>query len=388
MKDVYILSSGQIPVAKYPESTLGSLGSQAVLQALEGAELDPQEVGALYAGNMMSGQLSHQQLVATLIANHSGMTGCEAITAEGACGSGGAAMRLGFQAIASGSHESVVVCGIEHVTHAPREDITQALATASCWTQEGGQGETFLTLNARVMQAYMEKYKVGPEVFAPFAINAHNNGSLNSRAMLRKKLDLQTYLDSKLIAPPIKLFDAPPICDGAAALVLVSEDIAIAAKKEGKSVIKVSASAVACDHLLLSDRPDLLSLEGAKKSSLMAYRQSGYNPGNIDVFEPHDAYTIMTVLSLEAAGFADTGCGYLMGEEGAIGLEGNLPITTFGGLKSRGHPVGATGVYQIAECFEQLTDSAGDNQVKNARVAMTQNMGGAGSVVFTHILER
>ncbi len=297
-------------------------------------------------------------------------------------------MRLGVQAIASGAHKSVVICGVEQVTHAPREDITQSLATASCWEFEGGEGETFLTLNARVMQQYMNRYTVGPEVFAPFAINAHHNASLNPRAMLKKTIDTHTYLNSKPIASPIKLFDAPPICDGAAALVLVNEEMAMAAKRAGKPVIKVCASAVASDHLLLSDRANLLSLEGAKKSTLMAYRQGQFTPADIDLFEPHDAYTIMTVLSLEAAGFADIGCGYQLGNEDTIGLNGRIPITTFGGLKSRGHPIGATGVYQLAECFEQLCECAGENQVKNARVAMAQNMGGAGSVVFTHILSR
>jgi acetyl-CoA C-acetyltransferase len=388
MKDVYILSCGQIPVAKYPQDNIATLGSRAVIQALNNAQVPAEDVGALYAGNMMSGQLSHQQLVATLIANHSGMTGCEAITAEGACGSGAAAMRLGYQSIASDSHKCVVVCGVEHVTHAPREEITQALATASCWEYEGGQGETFLTLNAHVMQQYMEKYHVGPEVFAPFAINAHNNASKNPRAMLQKKIDTHTYLSSKIISAPIKLYDAPPICDGAAALVLVNKDMALAAKKAGINCVKVTGSAVASDHLRLSNRKDLLTLEGAKQSFLKAYAQSQLTPADIDLFEPHDAYTIMTVLSLEAAGFSDYGCGYQLADEGVIALDGDIPITTFGGLKSRGHPVGATGVYQLAECFEQLTEQAGDNQVANARIAMAQNLGGAGSVAFTHILQQ
>ena len=388
MKDVYILSCGQIPVSKYPQEGLSSLGSLAITQALQNAQVSPEDVGALYAGNMMSGQLSHQQLVATLIANHSGLTGCEAITAEGACGSGGAAMRLGYQAIASDSHKCVVVCGVEHVTHAPREDITQALATASCWEKEGSQGETFLTLNARIMQQYMQKHGVGPEAFAPFSINAHNNAQKNPRAMLQKSIDTQTYLTSKIISEPIKLYDAPPICDGAAALVLVNKDMAMAAKKAGLTLVKVTGSAVASDHLSLENRRDVLTLEGAKQSFIKAYKQSQLTPADIDLFEPHDAYTIMTVLSLEAAGFSDYGCGYRLSEPSMIGLDGEMPITTFGGLKARGHPVGATGVYQLAECFEQLTEQAGDNQVKNARIAMAQNLGGAGSVAFTHILQR
>lgn len=386
MRDVYIIGVGQTQVGKRPES-LAELGVIAVSQALASAKISTDKITALYAGNMMSGQLCNQQLVASLIASQSGLVGYEAITAEGACGSGGAAARLGYMAIASGCHDTVVVCGVEKMTHRDRDDITSALATASHWPTEGSKGETFLSLNAAVMESYMSAYSLTSDAFAEFAINAHKNAMTNPVAMLHKEIDRAVYLDSRAICGPIKLMDAPPVCDGAAALVLGNLDAATAAQAQGISVVRISASAVACDHLALADRASLVKLVAAEVSSQYAYRQANLTPAEIDFFEPHDAYTVMTALSLEACGFADPGTATQFSEQN-IGLDGRLPITTFGGLKARGHPVGATGVYQLVECFLQLTDAAAENQVKGARIGMAQNFGGAASVVFTHIVER
>lgn len=387
MSDVFIIGVGQTPVGKKQDLSLADMGASAVIEALEYSQLEPKTVTAFYAGNMMSGQLCNQQLVATLIANKAGLTGCEAITAEGACGSGGAAARLGYMAIASGCHDAVVVCGAEKMTHSDYNDTTAALATASHWDTEGGQGETFLSLNAAVMDRYMENYKLTPSAFADFSVNAHKNAMTNPHAMLRKDLGHDDYDASRSICGPIKLMDAPPICDGAAAIILGNLDIAIEAQEKGIPVARISASAVASDHLALADRDSLLKLQAAETSAQRAYRQSGLTPADIDLFEPHDAYTIMTALSLEACGFAAPGTATEFSEE-ELGLNGSLPITTFGGLKARGHPVGATGIYQMVECFMQLTDTAGENQVHGARIAMAQNFAGAAAVVFTHIMER
>ncbi|MEZ5525238.1 MAG: beta-ketoacyl synthase N-terminal-like domain-containing protein [Pseudomonadales bacterium] len=387
MSDVFIIGVGQTPVGKKQDLSLADMGASAVIEALAYSQIEPEKVTAFYAGNMMSGQLCNQQLVATLIANKAGLTGCEAITAEGACGSGGAAARLGFMAIASGCHEAVVVCGAEKMTHSEREDTTAALATASHWDTEGGKGETFLSLNAKVMDLYMDHYQLSQSSFANFSVNAHKNAMTNPNAMLRKQLGHDDYDASRSICGPIRLMDAPPICDGAAAIILGNLNVAIAAQEKGIPVVRISASAVASDHLALADRESLLKLSAAEVSAHRAYRQSGLTPADIDLFEPHDAYTIMTALSLEACGFAAPGTATELSEED-IGLNGNLPICTFGGLKARGHPVGATGIYQLVECFMQLTDTAGENQVYGARIGMTQNFAGAAAVVFTHILER
>jgi acetyl-CoA C-acetyltransferase len=234
----------------------------------------------------------------------------------------------------------------------------------------------------------METYKVDHTAFAPFAINAHHNANRNPNAFFHKEIDDKVYHASREIVGPVKLFDVSPICDGSAAIVLVSEEIARRLASEGQPVVKIRASAVGTDTLGLDDRERLLRLAGVERSSKRAYDQAKLKPEDIDLFECHDAYTIMSVLSLEAAGFAAEGRGYTLGLEGDIRVGGRLPITTMGGLKGRGHPVGATGIYQLAEAFQQLTGTAGANQVKDAEIAMTQNIGGTGATVITHILER
>jgi acetyl-CoA C-acetyltransferase len=186
---------------------------------------------------------------------------------------------------------------------------------------------------------------------------------------------------------PVRLYDASPICNGSAALVLAAGD-AVGRAAAGRPAVRVIASAGATDSVGIADRRDRLTLDGVMFSSRRAYAQAEIGPADVDIFELHDAYTIMSVLSLEAAGFARPGEGLWLGLNGAIGLQGRLPISTMGGLKARGHPVGATGVYQLAELYLQLTGQAGPNQIPNARTAMAQNIGGTGATVLTHILRR
>ncbi|HEY6877799.1 MAG TPA: beta-ketoacyl synthase N-terminal-like domain-containing protein [Polyangiales bacterium] len=386
MRNVFIAGVGQTPVSKQSTADVRQLGAAAVRAAIQNSRLDGPT--ALYAGNMLSGILSQQQQLAALVAQTSGLEGIEAATIEAACGSGGAAARTGVMAIQSGAHEVVVVAGVERMTHAPKDDVTRALATASDWEKEGGHGATFVSLNARLMQAYQDTYKVDNRVFAPFAINAHHNANRNPNALFHKEIDLATYLNARDVEGPLKLFDISPICDGAAAVVLVSEEIARRLASEGQPVVKLRASAIGTDTLALDDRQKLLRLAGVERSAKRAFDQAKLKPEDISFFECHDAYTVMSVLSLEASGFAPEGRGFTLGVEGDIYTGGRLPLTTMGGLKGRGHPVGATGVYQLVEAFMQLTGSAGANQVKNPKLAMVQNIGGTGATVVTHILER
>jgi acetyl-CoA C-acetyltransferase len=386
VRNVFIAGVGQTPVNKASTEEVRMLGAASVRAAIQNSRLDGPT--ALYVGNMLSGLLSEQQQVAALIAHSAGIGGIEAATVEAACGSGGAAARMGVMAIQSGAHDVVVVSGMERMTHAEKGRTTRGLATASDWEKEGSLGATFVSLNARLMQAYMDTYKVNNEVFAPFAINAHHNAFRNPNALFHKEIDLATYQNARNVEGPLKLFDVSPICDGSAAVVLVSEEIAKRLASEGQPVVKIRASAVGTDTLGLDDRAHLLRLAGVERSSKRAFEQAKLKPEDIDIFECHDAYTVMSVLSLEAAGFAPEGRGFVPGVEGDIRTEGRLPITTMGGLKGRGHPVGATGVYQLVETFLQLTGQAGANQVKKAEIAMTQNIGGTGATVITHILER
>jgi len=290
--------------------------------------------------------------------------------------------------VAGGFHDVALVCGSERMTHANLEDTTAALATAADWELEGYKGESFISLNARLMKRYMEAYGVTAKDFGHFAISAHDNGLNNPMGFLHKKIDMQTYLNSRMLVDPVKLLDAPPVCDGAAAVILATEEIARAAQRNGLPMIKVAGSAIGTDSLALDARRAILELEGAAISTRRVLEQAGVKNEDIDIFELHDAYTIITALSLEAAGFAEKGKGVHFGKNGEITPTGDLPISTMGGLKSRGHPVGATGVYQLVETYLQLTGTAGKNQVPDPEFALVQNIGGTGATVVSHILQR
>jgi acetyl-CoA C-acetyltransferase len=274
------------------------------------------------------------------------------------------------------------------MTQAPLEETTAALATAADWELEGINGESFISLNARLMKRYMHAYGVGSEDFGHFAITAHDNGFTNPYGFLHKKIDMEMYLNSRMLVDPVKLLDAPPVCDGAAAIVLASEDVARAAYRNGLPLIRIAGSAIGTDSLALDSRRDMLVLDGAALSTRRALEQAGIHNEDVDIFELHDAYTIITTLSLEAAGFAEKGKGVHFGKDGEITRTGKLPISTFGGLKSRGHPVGATGVYQLVETYMQMTGSAGENQVPDPEFALVQNIGGTGATVVSHVLQR
>ncbi len=386
MRDVFIAGVGQTPITKDTQSRGRYLGATAVQAAIADAGIEPARIGALYVGNMLSGILAQQQQLGGLIADYTGLAGIEAVTIEAACASGGAAIRLAYQAVAGGIHDAVAVCGVERMTHVDRDAVTRALATAADWELEGVCGESFLSLNATLMRAYMDKYGVGAERFAPFAITAHRNALTNPNALLHKPLDLETYMASRIVTDPIRLFDVSPVCNGASAVILAAPHVAAELARGNK--IRIAGSALATAPLALARRPDALELTAVASSTRQAMRQAGVGHDDIDLFELHDAYTIMTALTLEAAGFARRGAGLDYADTSRIGLHGELPLATFGGLKARGHPVGASGCYQIAEAFLQLTERAGANQVPNAGVALVQNIGGTGATVVTHVLTR
>jgi acetyl-CoA C-acetyltransferase len=231
----------------------------------------------------------------------------------------------------------------------------------------------------------MYEYGWNHEDFAPFSINAHKNGANNPNARFQAPITHEIYKNAAMIADPINLMDASPIGDGAAAAIVVPADLIKGQK--GKPIIKIAGSAVATDSLAVHDRHDPLWLAAAEKSAKEAYRQAGVSPQDIDFFEIHDAFSIMAALSLEACGFAERGQGPRLGLDGEIGPDGKLPLATLGGLKARGHPVGATGMYQIVETVQQLRGEAGPAQIDGARVGMAQNIGGSGATIITHILK-
>jgi acetyl-CoA C-acetyltransferase len=384
MVDVAVIGIGQTPIGELWDVSLRELAAQAVQDAVKDAGLERPD--ALYVSNMLAPRLSDQAHLGALIADYAGWRGIEAATVEAACASGGVAFQAAIRAVASGMIEVAAVCGVEKMTDSTTGAITSALATAADADYEGAHGASFVALNALIMRRYMYEYNVPHSAFAPFSVNAHCNAVNNPNAMFRKAITTEIYNRAPMISDPINLYDSSPICDGAAALVVCSWDRA--REFSDKPMIRIRASATATDSLGLAERGRLLALEAGRLSAKKAYQQSGLGAADIDVFEVHDAFTIMAALSLEAAGFAEPGKGTHLAAEGEIALTGRVPISTMGGLKGRGHPVGATGVYELVDLVTQLRGAAGANQVKDAAIGMAQNIGGTGATIVTHILER
>ncbi|MBL8058917.1 MAG: thiolase domain-containing protein, partial [Anaerolineales bacterium] len=342
MREVAILGIGQTPVAEQWDKSIRVIAGEAVLAALQDAGVE--RADGLFVGNMLSGQLNRQENLGVLIADWVGLRGVEAVKLEAACGSGGAAVRQALLAVASGAMDCAVAVGVEKMTDTVGPATTSGLATAADADWEAAQGVSFVALNALVMRRYMHEYGWGKEHFAPFAVNAHANALANPQARLHEKVSEKDYARARMVADPINLLDASPIGDGAAAVVLVPAEAV-----RGGRLIRIVGSASATDTLAIHDRRDPLWLSAAYDSARRAYAQAGVEPADIDIFELHDAFSIMAALSLEAAGFAERGQGPRLALDGEIRPGGRVPIATRGGLKARGHPVGATGVYQIVE---------------------------------------
>jgi acetyl-CoA C-acetyltransferase len=382
MRNVGIIGIGQCTVAEHWDRSLRDIATEAVTEALHDAG-DPTP-GALYVGNMLAGQLTGQENVATAVADAAGLLPIEAITIEAACAAGGAAIRAAYLTVASGAHDCVLAVGVEKMTDHLNDSVSAALATAADADYEAGHGVSFVALNALLMRRYMHDHGVSREDFAPFSVNAHRNAACNPHAMFRNEISIDDYMASPVVADPISILDSAAICDGAAALVLCALDDDHAYPHPP---IRIAGSACATDTLGLSERRDPMVWQAVADSADGAYRQAGVGPADIDAFELHDAFTIVSALSLEACGFAAPGDGVRMAADGAIRREGDVPITTLGGLKGRGHPIGASGVYQAVEAIHQLRGTAGEAQIPDARTVMIQSVGGSGSVAVTHIFQ-
>ena len=383
MREVAVIGIGQTAIGKLRDQSLRELAIQALNAAVEDAGLE-QKPDALFVANMLASRLNSQAHLGTLIADSVGWRGIEAATVEAACASGGAAFQAGVRAVASGMVDVAAVCGVEKMTDAPVNQAIAALAMAADADFEGVHGVTFVGLNAMIMRRYMYEFNIPHEAFANFSVNAHQNAVHNPNAMFRKGISTDVYNQSPVISPPITRHDSSPICDGAAAIILCPLDMVN--DLSTRQPIRVLASATGTDSIATSDRRSLVELDGAKLSVNRAYQQAGLSPADIDVFELHDAFTIIAALSLEACGFADCGKGTELAQNGDIFINGAVPVSTMGGLKARGHPVGATGIYELVDLVTQLRGDAGKNQVIDAEIGMAQNIGGTGATVVTHIL--
>jgi acetyl-CoA C-acetyltransferase len=384
MTDVVIAGVGQTPVGEHWDLSLRELAFQAIEAAqVDAGGLRPQ---ALFIGNMLAPQVSMQAHLGALVADFAGLTGIEAVTLEAAGASGGAALRSGYMAVASGLADVALVVGVEKFSDKVGTDIDAALATATDSDYEAIQGLTPTAQAAMLMRRYLHEFETPRQGFAGFAVTAHANGAGNPNAMFQKAIKPETYERAGIVSDPINLFDAAPYADGAAALVLTRPELL--PPNHAHALVRIAGSSLVTDTLALHDRRDPLDFQAARQSVERACQKAHVTPLQVDFFELFDAYSIFAALSLEAVGFAARGQGWKLAEEGQICLQGTLPISTMGGLKARGNPVGATGVYQAVEAVLQLRGQAGINQLPDARRGMIQCLGGPASTAATHILER
>ncbi len=382
MRKVAVLGIGQTEISEQWDKSLRELAGDAVLKAMQDAGLD--YFDGLYVGNMMSASANNQQHLGAYIADWVGQRGREAYRLESACSSGAAAFRSALIAVASGDIDVAVAVGVEKMTDSPSTEITASLATAADADWEVSQGVSFVALNALIMQRYLHEYGWKRSDFANFSINAHANAMHNPYARFHMLITQEQFEKAGVICDPITLLDASPIGDGAAAVLIVPVEKLNSSLE--KPIIRVAGSGAASDSIAAHARKDPLWLTAAERSAKDAYQQAGINQNDIDFFEYHDAFTIMAALSLESSGFTERGQGPRLALENEITKFGKIPVATLGGLKARGHPVGATGIYQIVEVVTQLRGQAGEAQIEDARWGMAQNIGGSGSNIITHIL--
>jgi acetyl-CoA C-acetyltransferase len=384
MTDVVIAGIGQTPVGEHWESSLRELALHAMQAAMgDAGDLRPQ---AVFVGNMLAPNLSKQAHLGVLLADYAGLAGIEASAIEAAGASGGAALRQGYLAIASGLVETALVVGVEKFTDMIGPETDSALATASDSDFEAVQGLTPTAQAALLMRRYLHEFNVPADGLAGFPLQAHANGASNPNAMFQKAIKLETYQKAAMVSAPVNMFDVAPTADGAAALLLTRADRLPTGFPH--PLVRIAGSATASDTLALHDRPDPLTFSAAGVSVERALKQAGISPQQVDLFEYHDSFSVFAALSLEAAGLAQRGQGWKLASDGGIALDGKMPCATFGGLKARGNPGGATGVYQAVEATLQLRGQAGAIQVADAQCALIQSLGGPASTAVTHVLQR
>ncbi|MDX1414006.1 MAG: thiolase domain-containing protein [Candidatus Promineifilaceae bacterium] len=376
-----IIGIGKTNVREHWDTSLRHLAWYAIEAALDDAHIS--QVDALFVGNMLAGQLSNQNHLGALVADFSGLRGIEAVTVEAADASGGAAVRQAVLAVKSGLVDTALVVGVEKVTDETGTPVNAALSSGLDADFEAVQGLTYAGAGALLMRRYMFEHSVEVADFAGFSVNAHANGADNPMAMFRNRLKAERFTMAPLVADPISLFDAAPLGDGSAAIIVTRAERAM---DMVPMPVEIVGSAMATDTMGLHDRKDILYLAAAAKSAEKAMKEAGVTPDDIDLFELHDSFTVMAALSLEAAGFAPRGLGWKLAKDGQIGRNGSIPISTFGGLKARGHAVGATGVLQVVEVAQQLRGQGETCQVEGAQIGMAQNLGTMGSTAVTHVL--
>jgi acetyl-CoA C-acetyltransferase len=384
MRDVAVVGIGMGDFGELWEKSLRTIWAESALAALTDAGVG--EVDLITVGCMAPGLFVGQEHLASLLADELGMAGVPAARVESACASGGLALRTGFAEVASGLSDTVLVTGVEKMTDVDGADATYALGTAADQEWEGFHGITFPGLYAMLARIHMQRFGTTSEQLAAVAVKNHANGLLNPHAQYHLKVSVEDVLASTMVADPLRLLDCSPVTDGAAAMVLTTVERARELAGD-RPVVKVTGSGLATDAITLANREDLSDLGAVRKAAERAYEMAGRQPKDLHVVEVHDCFTIAEVMATEAIGLFERGEGGPAAEKGLTSLQGKIPVNTSGGLKSKGHPVGATGVAQAIEIVSQLRGEAGNRQVEGARVGLAQNMGGSGGSSIVHIME-
>lgn len=380
MREVAVIGTGMTNFGELWGKSIKDIFVEAALGAIETSGVD--HIDSIYVGAMSSGLFVGQEHLGAVMADYLGQNPVPATRVESACASGGASFRAAYHEVASGASDIVLAGGVEKMTDGA--DVTEALATAADQEYEVYQGVTFPGLYAMIANAHMHELGTKRENLAQVAVKNHKNGFDNPNAQFRSIISVDQVLNSTLVADPLRLLDCSPVSDGGAAVILCSMDIA---KKFTGTPVRVKATSQASGTIALHSRESLITIDSVKSAAEKAYKMAGLKPTDINFAEVHDCFTIAEIVVSEDLGFFEKGKGGTAVEEGKTAMDGLIPINTSGGLKSKGHPVGATGIAQIIELYEQLTGQAGKRQVKNAKIGLAQNMGGSGASCVINILE-
>ena len=380
MREVAIVGAGMTRFGELWQSSLRDLFVEAADEALRAAGAD--HVDSIFVGNMSGGQFVGQEHLGPLMADHLGMAGVAAMRVESACASGGVALRLGFIEVASGMSDLVLATGVEKMTDGA--DVTNVLASAADQENEVYHGITFPGLYAMIARAYMTENDLTEEDISWVAVKNHKHGAMNPKAQFQHEVTLEQVMNSTMVSDPLRLLHCSPVSDGAAAVLLCPLE---QARKYTDRPVRIVGSGLATAPMALAHRPDPARLDAVARSAERAYGMAHVTPGDIQVAEVHDCFSIAEICCIEALGLLEREAAVKGAVTGCTALGGRIPVNTSGGLKAKGHPVGATGIAQTIEIFEQLRGEAGDRQVEGARLGLTQNMGGSGASSVVHIFE-
>jgi acetyl-CoA C-acetyltransferase len=380
---VCVLGAGSTKYGKLNEGII-EIALDASIDAIESAGITPKDIQAGYISNVF-GVSDKQVHMAPVIMSNLGLPGVPGLTIESACGSGSIMFREAYANIAAGFYDCILGLGVEKITHTGTIQSTTLFSYCSDFFYEGGNGASFPGLFASIARAYMAKYKASEEDLACVAVKNHENGILNPKAHVRKKITIDDVLKSPIVASPLKLYDCCPFSDGASAVILCNEDFA---KKSGRPYVEVIGSGRGASSAAVQGRNDITTIPSTVAAAKQAYKMAGVTPKDIDFAEVHDCFTIAEIIDIEDLGFFRKGAGANAVREGTTSRNGEIPINPSGGLKSKGHPIGATGIGQVVEVFEQLTGKAEQRTVSDAEIALTHNFGATGASAAVHIFKR